>query len=66
MAHRILEIRGRAAVAFGAMDGVLVTIKMSFQLVLEQLYGALVVFSKYLIQAPSIFMFSWEILYMSP
>ena len=62
MAHRRLEVRDRAAVSSGAMDGVLVVIKMFFQLVMEQLYGALMVFPRYLTQAPRTLEFSWEIL----
>lgn len=62
MAHRRLEVRDRAAVSSGAMDGMLVVIKMFLQLVMEQLYGALIMFSRYLTQAPRTLEFSWEML----
>lgn len=62
MAHRRLEVRDRAAVSSGAMDGVLVVINMFLQLVMEQLHGALMVFSRHLTQAPRTLEFSWEIL----
>lgn len=45
---------------FGAMGGLLGEIKMSFQLVMEQLYSALLVFSKYLSQVQHIFLIFME------
>lgn len=47
---------------FGVMDGVLVAIKLAFEVVLEKIYAALLVFSKHLIQAPGILQFFLEIL----
>lgn len=62
MAHRTLALGGRAAEPSPAMEGLLPAVGSTFQLILEHLWGALLVISESLRQVPALPAFPWEIL----